>query len=91
MSYVLYFLLLLFNLKVTCDLDQFTTVNHSICCYVLFIKGLDANSVLVHGEGECDGLMTIQKRKGEERGCIDTYSARHFFCPNTYYINDVFL
>ena len=39
MSYVLYFLLLLFNLKVTSDLDQFTTVNHSICCYVLFIKG----------------------------------------------------
>ena len=35
MSYVLYFLLLLFNLNVTCDLDQFTTVNHSICCYVL--------------------------------------------------------
>ena len=33
------------------------------------------NSVLVHGEGECDGLTT----KGEERGCIDTYSARHFF------------
>ena len=60
MSYVLYFLLLLFNLKVTCDLDQFTTVNDSICCYVLFIKGPDANSVLDHGEGECDGLMTIQ-------------------------------
>ena len=60
MSYVLYFLLLLFNLNLTCDLDQFTTVNHSICCYVLFIKGLDANSVLVHGEGECDGLMTTQ-------------------------------
>ena len=59
MSYVLYFLLLLFNLKVTCDLDQFTTVNHSICCYVLF-RVPDANSVLVHGEGECDGLMTIQ-------------------------------
>ena len=57
MSYVLYFLLLLFNLKVTSDVDQFTTVNHSICCYVLFIKGPDANSVLDHGEGECDGLM----------------------------------
>ena len=35
MSYVLYFWLLLFNLKVTSDLDQFATVNHSICCYVL--------------------------------------------------------
>ena len=35
MSYVLYVLLLLFNLKVTCDLDQFTTISHSICCYVL--------------------------------------------------------
>jgi len=35
MSHVLYFLLLLFNLKVTCDLVHFTTVNHSICCYVL--------------------------------------------------------
>ena len=57
MSYVLYFLLLLFNLKVTCDLDQFTTVNHTLLC---FVKGPDANSVSVHGEGECDELMSIQ-------------------------------
>ena len=57
MSYVLYFLLLLFNLKVTCDLDQFTTVNHTLLC---FVKGPDANSVSVHGEGECDELMYIQ-------------------------------
>ena len=43
-----------------------------------FVKGPDANSVLVHGEGECDGRVhTIGK--GEERGCIDAYSARHFF------------
>ena len=55
-----------------------------------FVKGPDANSVLVHGEGECDGLIyTIGN--DEEGGCIDMYSARHFFCLITFYINDVSL
>ena len=35
-----------------------------------FVKGPEANSVLVHGEGECDGLMSIQERKVRKEGAL---------------------
>ena len=35
-----------------------------------FVKGPDANSVLVHGEGECDGLMSIQWGMMRKEGAL---------------------
>ena len=60
MSYVLYFLLLLFNLKVINLWFRPVYDSQSQCMLLCFVKGPDANSVLVHGEGECGGLMSIQ-------------------------------
>ena len=60
MSYVLYFLLLLFNLKVINLWIRPVYDSQSQYMLLRFVKGPDANSVLVHGEGECDGLMSIQ-------------------------------
>ena len=56
-----------------------------------FVKRPDADSVSVHGEGECDGLMSIQLGKARKEGALIRTLFVTFFCLITYYIDDIFL
>ena len=68
MSYVLYFLLLLFNLQVTCDLDQFTTKIRELRMLIIgIVPGLwtaryllrtsqEEQPKIIHAEGDLNKI-----------------------------------